>query len=187
MRRTWTVFLAVAALLAALTVGPVFAQVYNLGVGVFIGSSGPLGTAALSVTPSAVGNVGAIIQALASQTGDLLDARNSAGSVLAGFNSAAALFVGASGTPIVGHFSGTATLTPGSVAAASKVATTMTVTGAVTTNTGTVYCSGAASPGVIAINAFVSAANTVTVEFVNASAAAITPTSQTYRCDVFQH
>ncbi len=76
------------------------------------------------------------------------------------------------------------TLTPASVAADTTAEQTFTVTGLATTNS-VVVNGPAPTAGTGIVNARVSAANTLALTFVNATAAAVVPTSGTYNILAF--
>ncbi|MBK5214303.1 MAG: hypothetical protein JJE55_11660 [Flavobacteriaceae bacterium] len=82
-------------------------------------------------------------------------------------------------------YTNSATLTFGSISAASSSEMTITVTGATVGSTCNVSPNGTIQSGLI-WNAYVSAVNTVTVRITNITAAAITPTSRTWKATVIQ-
>lgn len=96
-----------------------------------------------------------------------------------------ASFAMAGGTALVNLISATATLNFPSIPAQSSAELTMTVTGA---QEGDSVALGLPNPpaGNVTFNAYVSAADTVTVRAVNATGGAIDPPSATYRATVFR-
>lgn len=100
-------------------------------------------------------------------------------------NAAGAINPGGLGTPITQIRVYSQTITPASVAAATTAQQTFTVTGLATTDT--VIVNGPApTAGTGIVNAFVSAANTLAVTFVNPTAGALVPVSGTYVITAFR-
>jgi hypothetical protein len=93
---------------------------------------------------------------------------------------------GATGTPVADYWSQTATLNFGSILAAGYEDLTITVTGAAVNDTVTLGLPATVLAGAV-FNAWVSAADTVTVRCNNAGAIAIDPASATYRVGVTSH
>lgn len=93
----------------------------------------------------------------------------------------------ASGTELVSMLSNSASLDYASIGANAEATLTLTVTGAVTTNTPSVSLgwSAALPDGIVVKQAWVSAANTVSVRVRNATAGAIDPAAVTCRATVF--
>lgn len=84
------------------------------------------------------------------------------------------------------HLSGSATLNYGSIASGAEATLTITVTGAVTTNTPAVVLgwSAALEDGIVVKQAWVSAADTVSVRVRNVTGGSIDPASLTCRAAV---
>lgn len=80
----------------------------------------------------------------------------------------------------------TATLDFGSIAAAATATLTVTVTGATTNDSVALGLPAAPTSGIV-FQAYVSAADTVTVSATNITAAPIDPASATYRVTVFNY
>jgi hypothetical protein len=93
---------------------------------------------------------------------------------------------GATGTAVADYWSQTATLNFGSILAAGYEDLTITVTGAAVNDTVTLGLPATVLAGAI-FNAWVSAADTVTVRCNNAGSIAIDPASATYRVGVTSH
>jgi hypothetical protein len=96
------------------------------------------------------------------------------------------LWVGPGGTTITNYASATATLNFASILAAGYEDLSITVTGAVVNDTVTIGLPATVLAGAI-FNAWVSAANTVTVRCNNAGSIAVDPASATYRVGVTSH
>lgn len=79
----------------------------------------------------------------------------------------------------------TATIDPASVAAATSAEQTFTVTGLATTDK-VIVSKPTATAGVGIVNARVSAANTLALTFMNATAGAIDPASESYTIMAFR-
>ncbi len=107
----------------------------------------------------------------------------SGGAGIAGRTSTGSLSVSTYGTACDGLWSATATLDFGSIAAAGQADLTITVTGASVGDSVQLGLPAAPTAGLV-FNAFVSAANTVTIRATNITAAAIDPASATYRATV---
>lgn len=107
----------------------------------------------------------------------------SGGAGIAGRTSTGSLSISTTGTACDGLWSATATLDFGSIAAASQADLTLTVTGASVGDSVTLGLPAAPTSGIV-FNAWVSAANTVTIRATNITAAAIDPASATYRATV---
>jgi hypothetical protein len=78
------------------------------------------------------------------------------------------------------------TLTPVAVAANTTAAQTFTVPGLLTTDFLTVSFNGAQTTGIIIANDYVSAANTLTIQFGNLTASSATPASGQYLIEVIR-
>jgi hypothetical protein len=96
------------------------------------------------------------------------------------------LTIGTSGTAVTKYFSATATLNFGSILASGSEDLTITVTGAAVNDTVTLGLPATVLAGAI-FNAWVSAADTVTVRCNNAGSIAVDPASATYRVGVTSH
>ncbi len=107
------------------------------------------------------------------------------GAGIAGATYTATLNVG-TGTTISQILSGSASLDFGSIAAGAEATLTVTVTGAATTNTPSVSLgfSAALEDGIVVKQAWVSAANTVSVRVRNETAGSIDPAAVTVRATV---
>jgi hypothetical protein len=77
-------------------------------------------------------------------------------------------------------------ITPAEVAANITAAQTFTVAGLLTTDHVTVSCAGAQTAGIFVADARVSAANTLSVQFGNCTAGALTPAAGNYIIDVIR-
>ena len=99
------------------------------------------------------------------------------------------LIIGASGTPIKKHLSGTKTWDPAATAATqgAKVSTTVTVTGAAVGDTVVVAHTAHIGGQAAILQGYVSAADTVTVDLINTTAAAVDLATGTLRVDVWKH
>jgi hypothetical protein len=75
-------------------------------------------------------------------------------------------------------------ITPAEVAASITAAQTFTIAGLLTTDHVTVSCAAAQTAGIFIADARVSAANTLSVQFGNCTAGALTPTAGNYIVDV---
>ena len=78
------------------------------------------------------------------------------------------------------------TLTPVAVAANTTAAQTFTVPGLLTTDVLTVSPTGAQTTGIIIANDYVSAANTLTIQFGNLTASSATPASGQYLIEIIR-
>ena len=107
----------------------------------------------------------------------------SGGAGIAGRTSTGSLSISTTGTACDGLWSATATLDFGSIAAASQADLTITVTGASVGDSVSLGLPASPTAGLV-FNAWVSAANTVTIRATNITAAAIDPASATYRATV---
>ena len=96
------------------------------------------------------------------------------------------LTIGTAGTAVTNYASATATINFASILAAGYEDLTITVTGAVVNDTVTLGLPATVLAGAI-FNAWVSAANTVTVRCNNAGSIAVDPASATYRVGVTSH
>lgn len=96
------------------------------------------------------------------------------------------LTIGTAGTAVTNYASATATLNFASILAAGYEDLTITVTGAVVNDTVSIGLPATVLAGAV-FNAWVSAANTVTVRCNNAGAIAVDPASATYRVGVTSH
>ena len=96
------------------------------------------------------------------------------------------LTIGTAGTAVTNYASATATINFASILAAGYEDLTITVTGAVVNDTVTLGLPATVLAGAI-FNAWVSAANTVTVRCNNAGSIAVDPASATYRVGVPSH
>lgn len=92
---------------------------------------------------------------------------------------------GSSGLTLTAVLGASAALDFGSIAAAAQADLTITVTGAAANNTVALGLPTAPTAGLV-FNAFVSAADTVTVRATNTTAGAIDPASATYSVVVLQ-
>jgi len=88
-------------------------------------------------------------------------------------------FIVGSGATIAKVLSGSASLNFGSIAAAAQADLTITVTGAAAGDEVIMGLPAAPAAGIV-FNAFVSAANTVTIRASNISAASVDPAAATY-------
>lgn len=146
----------------------------------------------VSVLSRAAAILGLVIRGAASQTANLQEWQNNAGTVLSSVSSAGALTIGQSGTAITRHLSNTASLDFGNIDG-SCANLTITVTGAVAGDTAvatpTPVTGGIETDADGIWAAYVSAANTVTVRVCDANPAqvAFNPAAQTWRVDVWQH
>jgi hypothetical protein len=131
-------------------------------------------------------DVNLAIRAVGSQTASLTEWQNSAGTVVAKVSNTGALTIGSAGTAVTNYVSATATLDFGSINSLASEDLTITVTGAVANDTVTLGLPAAPTAGII-FQAFVSAANTVTVRAHNYTAGAIDPAAATYRVGVTSH
>lgn len=95
------------------------------------------------------------------------------------------LVLGASGSTITQIRVYTATLDPASIAAATSAEQTFTVTG-LTTADRVLVSKPTATAGVGIVNARVSAADTLALTFMNATAGAIDPASESYTIIAFR-
>lgn len=93
--------------------------------------------------------------------------------------------IGASGTPITQVKVYTATINPASVSSATSAEQTFTVTGLTTADV-VVVSKPTATTGVGIVNARVSAADTLALTFMNATAGAVDPASETYTIIAFR-
>jgi hypothetical protein len=75
-------------------------------------------------------------------------------------------------------------ITPAEVAANITAAQTFTIAGLLTTDHVTVSCAAAQTAGIFVADARVSAANTLSVQFGNCTAGALTPTAGAYYVDI---
>lgn len=89
-------------------------------------------------------------------------------------------------TGITNVFTKDVTYTPGIIAALVGAATTVTVTGLLTTDSVNVFCTGTMTAGAAIANARVSAANTLEITFTTAVALGVTLGSLTFRVTVFR-
>jgi hypothetical protein len=94
-------------------------------------------------------------------------------------------FIGTTGLTLTNVLGASAALNFASIAAAAQEDLTITVTGAAANNAVILGLPVAPTAGLV-FNAFVSAANTVTVRATNITAAAIDPASATYSVVVIQ-
>lgn len=94
-------------------------------------------------------------------------------------------FIGATGVAVEAVLSNSASLNFASIAAAASADLTITVTGAAVGDEVTVGLPAAPTAGII-YQAFVSAANTVTVRATNITAGAIDPAAQTFNVAVLK-
>lgn len=94
-------------------------------------------------------------------------------------------FKGSTGLTLTNVLGASATLDFGSISAAAQEDLTITVTGAAANNTVVLGLPAAPAAGIV-FNAFVSAANTVTVRATNASGSPVNPGSATYSVVVLQ-
>ena len=108
------------------------------------------------------------------------------GSTLTTFTGTAGVKIGTAGTAVTNYASATATLNFASILAAGSEDLTITVTGAVVNDTVTLGLPATVLAGAI-FNAWVSAANTVSVRCNNAGSIAVDPASATYRVGVTSH
>lgn len=95
------------------------------------------------------------------------------------------VIVGASGTEITQIRVFTATIDPASVAAATSAEQTFTVTG-LATGDKVLVSKPTATAGIGIVNARVSAADTLALTFMNATAGAIDPASESYTIIAFR-
>jgi hypothetical protein len=158
-------------------------------------SAGGLYSAASTIILPATGRTAdkaLVVRGIASQTGNLTEWQNSAGTILSSISSAGALTIGQSGTAILNHYSATASLDFGAIDG-SCLNLTIAVTGAATGDTATAtptpVAGGIETDGDGTWAAYVSAANTVTVHVcdVNPAQVAFNPSAQTWRVDVWKH
>jgi hypothetical protein len=153
-----------------------------------IGNFSGAPTAWLHVLPNGVADVGIRVEAPASYTGNFFEARNSALALLTSISSTGAftapsLQMGSTGTPLLKLLSAIATLDFPSIAAQSFSDLTLTVTGAAVNDLVQLGLPASPASG-INFQAFVSAANTITVRAQNATGLAIDPASASYRVSV---
>ena len=142
---------------------------------------------------SIIGKAGNYIQIYDGAGGNAIRI-DSSGNVGVGTTSAASrlqvigtgLTIGTAGTAVTNYASATATLNFASILAAGYEDLTITVTGAVVNDTVTLGLPATVLAGAI-FNAWVSAANTVTVRCNNAGSIAVDPASATYRVGVTSH
>ena len=87
--------------------------------------------------------------------------------------------------PVSAHYSGSAVLDFGSIAAGAQASLTITVTGVVTTDDATAHPGTGLEAGLV-YNAFVSATDTVTVRVSNISAAPVDPAARTWHTHVWR-
>ncbi|MBC7971536.1 MAG: hypothetical protein H7Z11_15680 [Verrucomicrobia bacterium] len=163
-------------------------------IGYFQGSTKSFGVN--TVSPSAFAHIvsktasipGLRIDGAASQSANLFEARNSTPTLLtsidpAGKITAPSLQIASTGTPLLKLLSAIATLDFPSIAAQSSSDLTITVTGSAVNDVVNVGLPATPASG-IDFNAFVSAANTVTVRAHNYTALSIDPASASYRVSV---
>lgn len=89
-------------------------------------------------------------------------------------------------TGITNIFTKDVTYAPGVIAALVGAATTTTVTGLLTTDAISVFCTGTMTAGATIANARVSATNTLEITFTTAVAVGVTLGSLTFRVTVFR-
>jgi hypothetical protein len=94
-------------------------------------------------------------------------------------------FSGPTGLTLTGVLGASASLNFGSIAAAASADLTITVTGAAVGDGVALGLPAAPAAGIV-FNAFVSAANTVTVRATNVTADAVDPAAATYTVDVLK-
>lgn len=94
-------------------------------------------------------------------------------------------FSGSTGLTLTSVLGATATLNFGSIATTASADLTITVTGAAVGNTVALALPAAPAAGIV-FNAFVSAANTVTVRATNVTGSSVDPASASYSVVVFQ-
>jgi hypothetical protein len=87
---------------------------------------------------------------------------------------------------ILNYFLIQPTLTPVAVAANTTAAQSFTVPGLLTTDVLTVSPIGAQTTGIIIANDYVSAANTLTIQFGNLTASSATPAAGSYLIEVIR-
>ena len=87
---------------------------------------------------------------------------------------------------ILNYFLIQPTLTPAAVAANTTAAQSFTVPGLLTTDVLTVSPIGAQTTGIIIANDYVSAANTLTIQFGNLTASSATPAAGSYLIEVIR-